>query len=131
MAKYETVADIEQERIERLERARLHDALRAEWSQNARLVERLEAQSVQKQITSLQRVIDEANKLPEDVIHDGIGFMGGCAVPNGITRPMLVAIASSALVRVQRRDEERVKTLDAAKKRRDDAKARLDEEFPE
>ena len=133
MAKYETVAEIRQEETERLERARRYDALRAEWSHAARLVEKLEAQEsvVKRHITSLSRVIDEANKLPEEIVHDGVAVLGGIAIPGGVSRGMLSAIASSALARVQRKNAERLATIEAAAKRRDDARAALDEEFPE
>jgi hypothetical protein len=133
MAKYESLADIQQEDQARRAKAHRFDTLRSEWSNNARQVEKLDAQaaSLRKQMLSLERIIEEANKLPNDVVHDGMGVSGGCAIPNGYTRPMVVAIASSALLRVKSKDEERCKAIDAARKRRDTAKAALNEEFPE
>jgi hypothetical protein len=139
----ETLADIQAEHTARIERAKRYDFLRGEYNQNARLVERLGAQSAnQRHINALLRILDEAKKLPETVVHANLGGVGRegvsileeammGAIPDGVTGTMISAIASSALGRLRRLEDERAQQLDAAKQRRDAAKQLLKDEFSE
>src|SRR5262249_5780365 len=98
-----------------------------------RTVERLTAENkaVERHRVGLERVIEEANKLPDDVQHDAMRIIGDCCIPNGVTKGILVAIARSALNGVLRKVSERQTVTGRAANQRDQARAALDVESPE
>ncbi len=130
---HETLADIEQEQRTRVARARRYTELKTIYVDNLRLSERLEAPSpLEKQKAALLRVLEASNKLSDEVVHDSISMgFGGVAIPGGISKSVLVAVASNALARIERRLQDRAADLEVARQRRDEAKNALAEEFNE
>src|SRR5262245_33496553 len=94
----ETMQDIENEQRARVARATRYDQLKAMVATNQTQVERFESEgaSVSAHVKALERIIAEANKLPDDIHHDGIGLAGGCAIPNGVSKLVIVSVARSA-----------------------------------
>lgn len=133
----ETVADIRNAEQERLAKAIRFDHLTNEYNGAARMVERLGAQSAsQRHLNVLLRILEEARKLPDDVVHDaptssrrGGDLLG--TIPGGLTGHMITAITESAVTRLRQLETQRAQQLDAAKLRRDTAKAALKDEFGE
>ncbi len=112
----ETYSEVQQQDLQRRQRAMRFEQLRNSRTTLRAAVERLEAQADATSTAALEEMAALVGKVPAAAKTDACGSLGFTIAGGMTARPVLSMVINSTLSFMRRRDEERRQQLEDAKK---------------